>query len=111
MCLCVWEPVDQKMDTKKNKEMFHNRDRKLEKPLQDKNLYCKFCSRKRVIGIQGTGWSASDTHSNVMHSSLPLFLKSKVWNQCILPLLTYGSETWLLAKGLEKQPEISHRKN
>ncbi len=33
-----------------------------------------------------------------MNSNLPLSFKGKVYNQCILLVLTYGSETWHLTK-------------
>ncbi len=33
-----------------------------------------------------------------MNSNLPISLKRKVYNQCILPVLTYGSGTWHLTK-------------
>ena len=42
----------------------------------------------------GMGWSVF-----VMKSYPPLSLKRKVYNQCILPVLTYGSETDLLKPG------------
>ncbi len=34
-------------------------------------------------------------------TSKPLSLKRKVFNQCVLPVLTYGTETWRLTKHLE----------
>ena len=36
-----------------------------------------------------------------MKSNLPLSLKRKVYNECILPFLTYISETWSLTKGMK----------
>ncbi|MCJ3109048.1 hypothetical protein LN026_27435, partial [Klebsiella pneumoniae] len=45
------------------------------------------------------GWSAFGKHSQIMNGSLPLSLKRKVYNSCILPLLTYGAETWRLTRG------------
>ncbi len=44
-----------------------------------------------------------------MNSNLPLSLKRKVYNQCILPVLTYGSETWCLTKELERKLRSAHR--
>ena len=41
-------------------------------------------------------WSAFGRLHTVMKSSLPICLKSKTFNQCVLPVLTYGSETWCL---------------
>ena len=55
---------------------------------------------KRRIGM---GWSAFGKQSSVMKSNLPIALKRKVYNQCILPVITYGSETWSLTKELERK--------
>ena len=49
------------------------------------------------------GWSAFDRQHNVMISNLPLSLKRKVYNQYILPVLTYGSEIWNLTQALEQK--------
>ncbi len=38
-----------------------------------------------------------------MNSNLPLSLKRKVYNQCILPVLTYGSEIRHLTKEQERK--------
>ncbi len=44
-----------------------------------------------------------------MNSNFPLSLKRKVYNQCILPVLTYGSETWRLTKELERKLRSAQR--
>ncbi len=49
------------------------------------------------------GWSGFGQQNLVMNSNLSLSLKRKVYNQCILPVLTYGSETWRLTKELERK--------
>ncbi len=51
----------------------------------------------------GMGWSAFGKQNLVMNSDLPLSLKRRVYNQRILPVLTYGSETWRLTKELERK--------
>ena len=56
------------------------------------------------------GWSAFGRQHNVWESNLTLSLKRKVYNQCILPVLTYGSETWNRMKALEWKPQ-SEEKN
>lgn len=38
-----------------------------------------------------------------MNSNLQLTLRRKLYNQCILPILTRGSESWRLTKCLEKK--------
>ena len=46
------------------------------------------------------GWSALGRNAHILKSKMPMALKRKVFNQCILPVLTYGSETWVLNAAL-----------
>ena len=46
-------------------------------------------------------WSVFGRQHNVIKSNLPLSLNRNVYNQCILTVLTYGSETWSFTKALE----------
>ena len=55
---------------------------------------------KRRISL---GWSAFGRHSSTLRGSLPLCLKRKVFNQCVLPVMTYGSETWTTTRLLERK--------
>ncbi len=55
------------------------------------------------------GWSAFGKQNLVMNSNLPLSLKRKVFNHCILTVLTYGSETWRLTKELERKLRSAQR--
>jgi len=43
-------------------------------------------------------WQAFGRANLIYSSRLPLFLKIKVFDQCILPTLTCGAETWNLTK-------------
>ncbi len=61
---------------------------------------------RRRIGI---GWSAFEKQTLVRNSNLPLSLKRKGYNQCILPVLTYGSEPWRLTKELERKLRSAQR--
>ena len=38
-----------------------------------------------------------------MKGNLPICLKRKVYNQCILPAISYGSETWTLTSKMERK--------
>ncbi len=53
------------------------------KPAHEKEI------RRRI----GMGWSAFGEQNLLRNRNLPLSLKRKVYNQCILPFLTYGSKT------------------
>ncbi len=61
--------------------------------------------RRRI----GMGWSAFGKQNLVMNSNLPHSLKTKVYNQCILPVLTYGLDTWRLTKELERKLRSAQR--
>ena len=43
------------------------------------------------------GWQAFGRASPIFKSKMPISLK-KVYDQCILPTITYGAETWNLTK-------------
>ena len=55
------------------------------------------------------GWAALDKLRYIMKSNLPLCLKKKVFNQCILPIMTYGAEAWTLSKSMENKLAIIQR--
>ena len=56
------------------------------------------------------GWSVFGKYRKIfLDRHLPLSLKRKVFNQCVLPAMTYGRQTWSLAKALVKKLETSQR--
>ena len=55
------------------------------------------------------GWSAFGRHSQIMNGGLPLSLKKKVYDSCILPVLTYGAETWRLTKRVQIKLRTTQR--
>ena len=65
--------------------------------LRDKNQDPEI--RRRIKA----GWQAFGRYSNIMKGNLPICLKRKVYNQCILPAISYGSETWTLTSKMEKK--------
>lgn len=44
-----------------------------------------------------------------MTSRLPLCLKRKVFNQCVLPAMAYGSETWTLTTKIIQKLQTAQR--
>lgn len=50
---------------------------------------------QRRIGLT---WAAFGKLKSVFRSNLPICLKRKVFNQCVLPVLTYGAETLTLTR-------------
>ncbi len=66
-------------------------------------------AHEKEIRRIGMGWSAVGKQNIVMNSNLPFSLKRKVYKQCILLVLTYGSETWRLTKKLETKLRSTQR--
>ena len=44
------------------------------------------------------GWAAYAKHWDIFKSNLAICLKRQVYNSCVVPAMTYGSETWTLTK-------------
>ena len=55
------------------------------------------------------GWAAFGKLRNVFSSKIPQCLKSKVFDQCVLPVMTYGTETWSFTMGLISKLKIAQR--
>ncbi|KAA5634901.1 hypothetical protein F3G63_34400 [Pseudomonas aeruginosa] len=55
------------------------------------------------------GWSAFGKFREILTSQIPQCLKTKVFNQCILPAMTYGAETWTLTAGLAHKLRVAQR--
>ncbi len=64
---------------------------------------------KKIRRRIGMGWSAFGKLNLLMNSNLPLFLNRKVYNQCILPILTYGPESCRLTYDLERKLNSAQR--
>jgi hypothetical protein len=56
------------------------------------------------------GWTTFGRNSMVLKGNIPWCLKRKVFNQFILPVLTYGSETWTLTKKSSAETSDSTKK-
>ncbi|KAJ8706628.1 hypothetical protein PYW07_012706 [Mythimna separata] len=55
------------------------------------------------------GWTAFRKLHGIFSSNLPQCLKTKVYDQCVLPVMTYGSETWSLTMGLIRRLKVTQR--
>ncbi|RVE40575.1 hypothetical protein evm_014776 [Chilo suppressalis] len=55
------------------------------------------------------GWAAFGKLRQVLTSSIPQCLKTKVFNQCVLPVMTYGAETWTLTVRLVHRFKVAQR--
>ena len=71
--------------------------------LQDTNQDSEINRRIRL------GWTAFGKQNNILRGNLPLCLKKKVFNQCVLPTMTYASETWTTNKKTENKLRTTQR--
>eukprot|EP00794_Sanderia_malayensis_P008022 gene8022-8881_t len=56
------------------------------------------------------GWIAFYKHKDVfLEKSIPICLKRKIFDQCVLPSMTYSSETWTLTKKMEHKLQTTQR--
>ncbi|XP_052737833.1 putative uncharacterized transposon-derived protein F52C9.6 isoform X1 [Bicyclus anynana] len=55
------------------------------------------------------GWAAFGKLRDIFSSEIPQCLKTKVFEQCVLPVMTYGSETWSLTMGLIRRLRVTQR--
>ncbi|CAG4950935.1 unnamed protein product [Colias eurytheme] len=56
------------------------------------------------------GWAAFGKLSDVFKDKqIPTFLKRRTFEQCILPVMTYASETWTLTKHLVNKLQVAQR--
>ena len=55
------------------------------------------------------GWKAFNDNKTFLKSNIPISLKRKLYNQCILPAMTYASETWTMSKAIEKRLAAAQR--
>ncbi|XP_048487141.1 uncharacterized protein LOC125490834 [Plutella xylostella] len=55
------------------------------------------------------GWVAFGKLRHIFTENIPQCLKTKVFNQCVLPVMTYGAETWCFTKGLIHKLRVAQR--
>ncbi|CAG9120111.1 unnamed protein product [Plutella xylostella] len=53
------------------------------------------------------GWAAFGKLRHIFSSAIPQSLKTKVVNQCVLPVMTYGAETWTLTLEMQLLSEAA----
>ncbi len=101
--------VDLKMNMKKTKVKFNNQLAEQQIMIESGRIHILGTNSanpahdRKIKGRIGIKWTAFGKQGDIMNSNLPLSLKKKVYNQCILPVLTYGSETWHLTKEEERK--------
>ena len=56
------------------------------------------------------GWSAFSKHKDIYKGNLPMCLKRKVFNACVIPSITYGAETWTLTTAMMTKLQSTQRR-
>ena len=56
------------------------------------------------------GWRVYNENKFLFESNIPNSLKRKLHNQCIVPAMTYGCETWSMTKMMERKLAATQRK-
>lgn len=65
------------------------------------------CELKRRTTL---AWAAFGKLRDVFKSDIPVYLKRKVFDQCVLPVMTYGSETLTITTATAKKLKVTQRK-
>jgi hypothetical protein len=55
------------------------------------------------------GWRAFREHADILKGKIPMSLKRKLYHQCVLPAMTYGSESWTMTKAMEHKLHAAQR--
>ncbi|CAH2234461.1 jg17763 [Pararge aegeria aegeria] len=55
------------------------------------------------------GWAAFGKLRDIFSSKIPQCLKTKVFEQCVFPVMTYGTETWPLTMGFIRRLRVTQR--
>ncbi|KAJ2948735.1 hypothetical protein O0L34_g7995 [Tuta absoluta] len=61
---------------------------------------------RRIANAWKRYWSMKEVMKN---KQMSIAIKSKLFDNCILPILTYGCQTWALTKALTKKLEVGQR--
>ena len=56
------------------------------------------------------GWKVFNDNKFLLKSDIPITLKRKLFNQCILPAMTYACETWTMTKAMKCRIAAAQRR-
>ena len=65
--------------------------------------------RNRLPRRVDNAWKSNWSMKSLMTGDLPLFLKCKHIDICILPILTYGAQTWSLIEAQKSRLKLCQR--
>jgi len=68
------------------------------------------CTYEEVLRRIKAGWSCFGRHRDILcNKNIPMTWRKRVFNQCVLPTMTYGAETWTTTKKLETKLKTAQR--
>ena len=62
---------------------------------------------EEILNRTKLGWRKFGQLNIVFKSNMPFCLKRKLFDQCVLPVLTYGCETWTLNSKSTVEPRYN----
>ena len=66
-------------------------------------LKMKDCTHEEVMKRIKSGWSCFGRHKEILcDKKIPMTWRRKIFDQCVLPTMTYGAETWTTTKKTRK---------
>ncbi|GFS28002.1 endonuclease-reverse transcriptase [Elysia marginata] len=106
--------VGLKMHKGKTKFMTNYKNASIEKVKKYKYLGKSTCMKdltKEEVDIRiRAGWSCFGRNREIfLDKNMPLSLKKQVYDQCILPTMTYGCQTWSLTKIIGNKLKVAQR--
>ena len=67
-------------------------------------------TREEVMIRIKAGWSAFGRFKDILcDRKLPMTIRRRMYNQCVIPTMTYGAETWTTTKQLEQKLMTAQR--
>ena len=72
-------------------------------------MYMEDNTAEEVMIRINAGWSCFGRHKDSLCKKIPMILRRRVFNQCVLPTMTYGAETWSTTKYLEQKLMTAQR--
>ena len=74
-------------------------------------MYMKEATKEKIEERIRSGWNSFGKYRDILQNrEIPQNLKKKVFDQCILPTMTYGSQTWKLTKENIRKIRTAQRK-
>ena len=104
----------QYMTNFENNKDIHIDNAKIEKVTSYKYLgqttHLKETTKEEITCRIRAGWSCFGRNREIfLDDKMPICLKRQVYDQCVLPTMTYGCQTWSITKALAQKLRVAQR--